>query len=77
MLNELADITQAYGIILGIEFVGHPQGTINTFGQAYEIAEAVNRDNVGVVLDCFHFHAMGSRIEELQKADPKKSSFSI
>ena len=28
--------------------------------------------NVGLVLDCFHFHAMNSRIEDLQAADPKK-----
>ncbi|MBZ4645520.1 MAG: Xylose isomerase protein barrel [Clostridia bacterium] len=25
-----------------------------------------------MVLDCFHFHAMGSRLEDLQKADAKK-----
>ncbi|MCH3965800.1 MAG: sugar phosphate isomerase/epimerase [Clostridium sp.] len=72
VLNELADIADKYGIRLAIEFVGHPQCTINTFGQAYDIVKAVNRDNVGLVLDCFHFHAMGSRIEDLQKADGSK-----
>lgn len=72
VLNELADIAQKYGIRLAIEFVGHPECTINTFGQVYDIVEAVNRDNVGIVLDCFHFHAMGSRIEDLKKADGSK-----
>jgi len=72
VLNELADIAAKYDIRLAIEFVGHPQCTINTFGQAYDIVQAVNRDNVGLVLDCFHFHAMGSRIEDLQKADGSK-----
>lgn len=72
VLNELADIAEKYGIRLAIEFVGHPQCTINTFGQAYDIVKAVNRDNVGLVLDCFHFHAMGSRIEDLKKADGSK-----
>ncbi|MBV4428400.1 sugar phosphate isomerase/epimerase family protein [Clostridium tyrobutyricum] len=71
-LNELADIASKYGIRLAIEFVGHPQCTINTFGQAYDIVKAVNRDNVGLVLDCFHFHAMGSNIEDLKKADGSK-----
>ncbi|PKM51985.1 MAG: isomerase [Firmicutes bacterium HGW-Firmicutes-7] len=72
VLNELADIAKPYGIRLGIEFVGHPECTINTFGQAYDVVKAVNRDNVGVVLDCFHFHAMGSRMEDLKKADAAK-----
>jgi 2-keto-myo-inositol isomerase len=72
VLNELADIAEKCDMRLAIEFVGHPQCTINTFGQAYDIVQAVNRDNVGLVLDCFHFHAMGSRIEDLQKADGSK-----
>ncbi|SNR97942.1 2-keto-myo-inositol isomerase [Anaerovirgula multivorans] len=72
VLNELANIAEKYDIRLAVEFVGHHQCTINTFGQAYDIVQAVNRDNVGIVLDCFHFHAMGSRIEDLQKADGSK-----
>jgi 2-keto-myo-inositol isomerase len=72
VLHELADIAEKYGIRLAIEFVGHPQCTINTFGQAYDIVQAVNRNNVGLVLDCFHFHAMGSRMEDLKKADGSK-----
>ncbi len=72
VLNELADIAEPYGMKLAYEFVGYPNCSVNTFGQTYNIVEAVNRDSVGVVLDCFHFHAMGSRIEDLQKADPKK-----
>lgn len=72
VLDELADIAEPYGIRLGIEFVGHPECTINTFGQAYDIVETLDRDNVGVVLDCFHFHAMGSDIEDLKNADGSK-----
>ena len=72
VLRELGAIAEQYGIRLAVEFVGHPQCTINTFGQAYDIVKAVNRDNVGLVLDCFHFHAMGSRIEDLRQADGSK-----
>ncbi|SJZ55862.1 sugar phosphate isomerase/epimerase family protein [Garciella nitratireducens] len=74
VLNELADIAEKYGVKLAMEFVGHPQCTINTFGQAYDVikTKTVNRDNVGLVLDCFHFYAMGSRIEDLQKVDGSK-----
>jgi len=72
VLNDLADCAEKYGVKLAYEFVGYPNCSVNTFGQTYDIVKAVNRDSVGMVLDCFHFHAMGSRIEDLQKADPKK-----
>ncbi len=72
VLKELSDLAEPYGIRIAVEFVGHPQCTVNTFGQAYDIVEAVDRANVGLVLDCFHFHAMGSRLEDLQKADGSK-----
>lgn len=69
VLKELSDIAEPYGVKIAVEFIGHPQCTVNTFGQAYDIIETVNRENVGLVLDCFHFHAMGSNLEDLKKAD--------
>ena len=33
---------------------------------------AIDMDNVGITLDCFHFHGMGSKLEDLAKADGKK-----
>lgn len=72
VLHELADIARKYDMNLAFEFVGYPNCSVNTFGQAYEIIEEVNRDNVGIVLDCFHFYAMGSKIEDLRKADGSK-----
>lgn len=72
VLNDLADFAEKYNVKLAFEFVGYPNCSVNTFGQAYDIIKAVNRENVGLVLDCFHFHAMGSRIEDLKKADAKK-----
>jgi 2-keto-myo-inositol isomerase len=72
VLNELADQADPYGVKLAYEFVGYPNCSVNTFGQAYEIVQAVDRDNVGMVLDCFHFHAMGSRLSDLKGADARK-----
>jgi 2-keto-myo-inositol isomerase len=72
VLKELSGIAEPYGIKIAVEFVGHPECTVNTFGQAYDIVETVNRENVGLVLDCFHFHAMGSKMEDLKKADGSK-----
>lgn len=72
VLNELADLAEKYGVKLAYEFVGYPNCSVNTFGQTYDIVKAVNRENVGMVLDCFHFHAMNSRIEDLKNADSNK-----
>jgi len=72
VLNDLADTAEKYGVRLAYEFVGYPNCSVNTFGQTYDIVKAVNRERVGLVLDCFHFHAMGSRIEDLRNADPGK-----
>lgn len=72
VLSDLADDAEKYGVKLALEFVGYPNCSINTFGQAYDIVKTLNKDNVGIVLDCFHFHAMNSRIEDLENADPEK-----
>ncbi|MBU7591376.1 2-keto-myo-inositol isomerase [Metabacillus halosaccharovorans] len=72
VLKELSDLAKPYGVNIALEFVGHPQCTVNTFGQAYDIVEAVDRENVGLVLDAFHFHAMGSDLEDLKNADGSK-----
>ncbi|QCR30631.1 2-keto-myo-inositol isomerase [Priestia megaterium] len=72
VLNELSELAEPYGVKIAVEFVGHPQCTVNTFGQAYDIVQAVNRENVGLVFDCFHFHAMGSELKDLEEADISK-----
>jgi 2-keto-myo-inositol isomerase len=72
VLHELAELAQPYGARLALEFCGYPNCSVNTFGQAYDIVKEVNRDDVGIVLDCFHFHAMNSRIQDLRNADPTK-----
>lgn len=72
VLHELAELAEPYGIKLAVEFVGHPECTINTFEQAYDIVQTVDNPNVGLVLDCFHFHAMNSSIEALKQADISK-----
>ncbi len=71
-LNVLADIGQKYNIRLAFEFLGFKDTSVNSFTQCYDIINAVNRDNVGLVLDCFHFYAGGSNPEELREADPEK-----
>ena len=71
-LRYLADRVAPHGIRISLEFCGVPTCSINQFGTAYDIVEAVARKNVGITLDTFHFHAMGSRWEDLERADGKK-----
>ena len=61
-----------YGIKLSIEFCGAPTMSINRFEDAYAIVSEVNHPLVGVTLDQYHFHAMASSWEALEKADGKK-----
>lgn len=71
-LKEMGTIAAEYGMRISVEFIGGPTATINTFADAWSIVEKVGMDNVGITLDCFHFHGMGSRLEDLAKADGKK-----
>ena len=71
-LHNLANKADKVGLKLAFEFVGYPNCSVNTFGQAYDIIKEVNKDNVGLVEDAFHFHAMGSRWEDLENADGSK-----
>ncbi|PAB56644.1 sugar phosphate isomerase/epimerase family protein [Anaeromicrobium sediminis] len=71
-ISELAHIAKIHDVKLAFEFVGYPNCSVNRFEQAYDIVKAVDLPNVGVVLDCFHFHAMGSCLEDLKKADKDK-----
>ena len=72
VIHIMADYAEPRGMTLAFEFVGYPNCSVNTFGQAYDIVKAVDHKSVGVVLDCFHFHAMGSRFEHLEAADASK-----
>ncbi len=71
-LNILADIGSDYGIKLAYEYLGFKETSVNSFSQCYEIIEQLDRDNVGIVMDCFHFYAGGSNIEDLKRADADK-----
>jgi len=71
-LKTLSDKLAPHDIRIALEFCGVHFCSINQFGTAYDIVEAVDRDNVGITLDTFHFHAMGSKWEDLERADGKK-----
>ncbi len=59
-------------IRISLEFCGCPNCSINQFGTAYDVVKTVDRPNVGITLDTFHFHEMCSNLADIEKADPKK-----
>jgi 2-keto-myo-inositol isomerase len=45
---------------------------VQTLGLADEIVKKVNRPNIGLVLDSFHFYAGGSTFESIDALNPEK-----
>lgn len=65
VLRKLAEMAEPYGVKIALEFIGIPQNTINTIGQAYDVVQAVGKKNVGLVYDTFQFTGMGSRMQDV------------
>lgn len=63
-----ADIAKDYGLGLFIEPLGW--APINRVGQALQIIEKINRDNVGLVVDFWHFWVSGDTPEDVARLDP-------
>lgn len=72
VLKEMVKKVEPHGIKLSLEFCGAPTMSINRFEYAYDIVSAVDSPSVGITLDQYHFHAMASQWESLEKADGKK-----
>lgn len=71
-LAEIASIAEAYGVGLAFEFLGQPDCSVQTLGLADEIVRKTERENVGLVIDSFHFYAGGSTIESIEALDPAR-----
>jgi len=65
-LRVMSDISG--DVALAFEFLGKPGSCVPTLDMANEIIGQVDRPNVGMVVDTFHFYAGGSRIEDLRHA---------
>ena len=72
VLNELADIAEKYNVGLAFEFLGQADCSVQTLDFCKEIVEKVNRKNVGLVIDTFHFYAGNSTLEAIETLDPEK-----
>ncbi len=72
VLTELSDIAGEHGVSLAFEFLGQTDCSVQTLDLCNEIVEKVGRDNVGNVIDSFHFYAGNSTFEAIDRMDPKK-----
>jgi 2-keto-myo-inositol isomerase len=72
VLREISDKFEGYKVKFAFEFLGFDWCSVSTLEQGAEIVRAVNRDNVGLILDTFHFYAGGSTPNSIKKADKRK-----
>lgn len=72
VLNELGDIAEKYNVSLAFEFLGQTDCSVQTLDFCSEIVEKVNRENIGNVLDTFHFYAGNSTFEAIENLKPEK-----
>lgn len=54
ILRHLSDFADKHGLRLGLETVGNFRSGVRTLEKAAEIVEAVNKSNVGYVLDAYN-----------------------
>src|SRR4029078_1916058 len=70
VLNELCDIAAAHDVSLAFEFLGQTDCRVPTLDLAHEIVGEVNRKDLGVVIDSFHFYDGDSTVEMIEALDP-------
>jgi 2-keto-myo-inositol isomerase len=70
VLRMMSDVSGDVG--LAFEFLGKPGCAVPTLDMAIEIVEAVDRPNVGMVIDTFHFYAGGSEMADLVRVPVDK-----
>lgn len=78
-LRTCAQILGAYGISLGLEFVGpHHLRTAwaNPFiwdmDQTLDWIDAIGEKNVGLLFDAFHWHTTGGTVEDILRLKPEQ-----
>ena len=76
VLNKLADIAEPYGVCCSFEPIGDRRWCCNSLRQALEIVQAVNRDSVGLTVDCinFYMHDKCADVDFIRKV-PKEKLF--
>ena len=72
VLTELSDLAARHDVALAFEFLGQTDCSVQRLDLADEIVQRVNRQNVGLVIDAFHFYAGGSTIQMIENLDAQR-----
>ena len=72
VLRELASIAERHNVALAFEFLGQKDCSVQTLELADEIIQKVNRRNIGLVIDSFHFYVGNSTVKMIDALDPKR-----
>src|SRR5699024_5164208 len=69
MLLQMSDIASDYNVNLALEFIGFNIFSIRNLSLANEIVEEINRDNIGLVIDTYHFYLGNSSLESIKQVN--------
>jgi 2-keto-myo-inositol isomerase len=72
VLLEISDRFKEYRVRFAFEFLGFRWCSVSTLEEDFAIVKAVNRENIGLVLDTFHFYAGGSSVGAIRDVVPEK-----
>lgn len=74
ILKKLSEQAQAYEVNLCFEIVGFDRSSVRTIQEADRIVRAVDRENVGFVLDSYNLYLNrgNNDFSEIQKIQPEK-----
>ncbi|MGH7395316.1 MAG: sugar phosphate isomerase/epimerase family protein, partial [Candidatus Methylomirabilales bacterium] len=72
VLRQLAAIAARHNVRVALEFLGFADCSVNTLETCWRVVRRVNRANVGLVLDTFHFYAGNSSLRSVAALDPRK-----
>jgi 2-keto-myo-inositol isomerase len=68
----VSDIAAKYNVPVAYEFLCSPGTPVHTIAGTMELLDQMNRDNVGWLLDFYHFHVADPSLESLAKADASR-----
>ncbi|MEL7483775.1 MAG: sugar phosphate isomerase/epimerase family protein [Planctomycetota bacterium] len=78
-IREACDALAPFGISFGVEYISplsrrkdKPTIYIHTLGQTLELLDRVNRPNVGLMLDSFHWYCAGETEDDIATIDPSR-----
>ena len=71
-MRDLCAIAANHQVSIAFEFLGESDCSVRTLESAARIVEQAGCDNLGLVIDSFHYYTGGSTIEMIEALDPAR-----